>query len=92
LLASGQWNVIKARECRRNPLTHDPKDKRHPRAQKKMLDARPCQESELRTGGISAEDKPDWTTWLYNDRHGHYDDLPEAKLIMPQANQREEQK
>jgi hypothetical protein len=35
---------------------------------------------------------PDWATFLYNGRHGHYNDLPEAKLIMPQASQREEQK
>jgi hypothetical protein len=35
---------------------------------------------------------PDWAKMLYNGRHGHYKDLPEAKLIMPQVSQREEQK
>jgi hypothetical protein len=57
-----------------------------------MLDARPCQESERRPCGISQEKNSDGATLLYNGRHGHYDDPNEAKLIMPQPSQREEQK
>jgi len=35
---------------------------------------------------------PDRAKLLYNGRHGYYKDLPEAKPIMPQVSQREEQK
>ena len=35
---------------------------------------------------------PEWATLLYNGRHGHYNDLAEAKPIMPQVSQREEKK
>jgi hypothetical protein len=67
-------NISKPSLPRKFPPCPAPLFQRRPAAQKKMLDARPCQESERRPCGISQEKNSDGATLLYNGRHGHYDD------------------